>query len=557
MLQSDHHPALGGAASRGELKARIALAVLALLLGSLLIRLVGLGSPPEFDEMYTVLAAHGWLTDGEPRIAEGVYDRALAYTVLVARFFDWFGESVVVARLPSMIAGSLLVVAVFLWTRAVAGNVAAWIAAAFVALAPSSIQVSQLARFYVLQGLVFWLAAIGVYFVCTRRFEVRTTIPIAIACGLAFLLALHLQVLTAIGLVGLLLWVAVVVGVPPLLSLRARPALFHGTIAVLLLLGAATLAAAFFSGALEALIHRYRYTPLHGAAVRNEIWFYHMSLIERYPSLWPLFPITALLAIATKPRVALFCLSVFVPGFVLLSFGGMKNLRYLSFLLPFLFVIWAIALAGLLAVLRDAVVSITDRALQATAPDLPRRPARWVLIAGCIAFLILSNGAPARTVLLPFGITLTPEGAPVDWAAARETLQPRVDAASIVLTNEELAVLYYLGRFDVTLSGSRLSELADDAEFSRDDRTGRPVISRPESVELIMACYPDGLLLTNTNKWRHPAQLDNQVADLFERYAEPVEVPRGSRIVAYAWGQTDIDPPPDGCPPPSSLRAPE
>ena len=118
-------------------------------------------------------------------------------------------------------------------------------------------------------------------------------------------------------------------------------------------------------------------------------------------------------------------------------------------------------------------------------------------------------------------------------------------------------MLYYLGRFDVTLSGSRLSELADDAEFSRDDRTGRPVISRPESVELIMACYPDGLLLTNTNKWRHPAQLDNQVADLFERYAEPVEVPRGSRIVAYAWGQTDIDPPPDGCPPPSSLRAPE
>jgi hypothetical protein len=72
-----------------------------------------------------------------------------------------------------------------------------------------------------------------------------------------------------------------------------------------------------------------------------------------------------------------------------------------------------------------------------------------------------------------------------------------------------------------------------------------------------MACYPDGLLLTNTNKWRNPAQLDNQVADLFERFAEPVDVPRGSRIIAYAWGQTDIDPPPGGCPPLSSLRAPE
>lgn len=191
MLQSDHHPALGGAASRGESKARIALAVLALLLGSLLIRLVGLGSPPEFDEMYTVLAAHGWSIDGEPRIAEGLYDRARLFTMIVAWFFNGLGESIVVARLPSVIAGSLLVVAVFLWTRAVAGNLAAWIAALFVALAPISIQVSQFARFYALQGLVFWLSAIGVYAVCTRRFDYRTTILLVIACGLGFLFALH------------------------------------------------------------------------------------------------------------------------------------------------------------------------------------------------------------------------------------------------------------------------------------------------------------------------------------------------------------------------------
>ena len=63
--------------------------------------------------------------------------------------------------MPSVIAGSLLVVAVFLWTRSVAGSLAAWIAALFVALAPISIQVSQFARFYALQGLVFWLAATG------------------------------------------------------------------------------------------------------------------------------------------------------------------------------------------------------------------------------------------------------------------------------------------------------------------------------------------------------------------------------------------------------------
>jgi 4-amino-4-deoxy-L-arabinose transferase-like glycosyltransferase len=558
MLRSDHHAVRGfdEAAAPADSVAKIAFAILALFVGSLLIRLVNLDSPPEFDEMYTVLAAHGWSIDGEPRIAEGLYERARLYTMIVAWFFNGLGESVVVARLPSVIAGSLLVVAVFLWTRSVAGSLAAWIAALFVALAPTTIQVSQFARFYALQGLVFWMAAIGVYFICTRRFDFRTTIPIAIACGLALLFALHLQVLTAIGLAGLLLWATVAVGVPVLLSLRARPALLWGTIATLLLLGAATLAVALFSGVLGGLIEEYRFTPLHALPVRNQVWFYHVALIERYPSLWPLYPLAALLAIAIRPRAALFCLSVFVPGFVLLSFGGMKQFKYLSFLLPFLFVIWATALAGVLAVLREAVVSITDRALQAVAPDVPRRPARYVLIAGCITFLILANGAPARTLLLPFGVQLTPEGAPVDWAAAREMLQPRIDGASIVLTNEELAVLYYLGRFDVTVSGSRLSEIEDGQEFSPDDRTGRPVVSTAESVARIMACFPNGLLLTNTSKWRNPAQIDNRVADLVERHAEPVDVPRGSRIVAFAWGQTDIDAPADACAALSGLRAP-
>ena len=194
------------------------------------------------------------------------------------------------------------------------------------------------------------------------------------------------------------------IGLPALLSLRARPLAFWGTIAALVLVGAAALAAAVLSGLLGELIQQYRYTPLHALPVRNQIWFYHLAMIERYASLWPLFPVAALLAIATRPRAALFCLSVFVPGFLLLSFGGMKQFKYLCFLLPFLFVIWAIALAELFAFLRQAVVSITDRALQAVAPNLPRRPARYVLIAGCIGFLLLANGAPARTLLLPFGI---------------------------------------------------------------------------------------------------------------------------------------------------------
>ena len=80
-----------------------------------------------FDELYHVLAAQGWLEHGEPRIAEGTYDRVLGFTILVAWFFDLFGVSLAVGRLPSVIACSLLVVLIFCWTWYRVGSSAAWI----------------------------------------------------------------------------------------------------------------------------------------------------------------------------------------------------------------------------------------------------------------------------------------------------------------------------------------------------------------------------------------------------------------------------------------------
>ena len=151
-----------------------------LFAAAVLIRLIDLDHLPRNDELYTVLAARGWLTDGVPRIADGIYDRAELYTILVAQFFRVLGESLVVARLPSLLAGSGLVVAVFLWTRSVAGNAAAWIAALFVCLSPLEIQLSQYARFYTLFGLLFWLGATGIYALVEQQVSSRTAPPLAV-----------------------------------------------------------------------------------------------------------------------------------------------------------------------------------------------------------------------------------------------------------------------------------------------------------------------------------------------------------------------------------------
>ena len=101
-----------------------------------------------------------------------------------------------------------------------------------------------------------------------------------------------------------------------------------------------------------------------------------------------------------------------------------------------------------------------------------------VLLAGALGFLLLANAATIRTVALLADVTVPPEQPRTNWPAAREALEPWLKRADIVVTTEELGHLYFLGRYDVRFSPSKLGELGDmeQREFGLDHRTGRPVI---------------------------------------------------------------------------------
>jgi 4-amino-4-deoxy-L-arabinose transferase-like glycosyltransferase len=531
MFQNTVHGSVGKQVEASGIILPVALLfVLSIVIGS-----IGLDHLPRNDELYTLLAARGWLTDGVPSIADGVYDRAQLYTILVAQFFQVFGESLVIARLPSLIAGGLLAVAVFLWTRAVAGNLAAWIAALFVCLSPLSIQMSQYARFYALFGLVFWLGAVGVYVLVERRWRWWTSLLIAAGSAACLALAIHLQALAAMGGIGLGVWLGLAVIIPWLWSQRHRPGrlwLLAGSGAVLLAVGAFV---AIQSGLAAALWDQYRYAPLHAAPRSNMVWFYQLAMIERYPTLWPIFPFTALLALAIRPRPSLFCCCIFVPAFGLLSLAAMKHFNYIFFVLPFLFVIWGISLAGVLETLWRWITQVTDHALTQIAPDLPRRPIRWVLIVGSLLFLIVSNGAPARTLLKPFGISLTTDETSNDWTPVKEALAPWLEQAPVVLTPNDLYALYYLEGYDVAVNPNLLSEMPGDPEFSLDPRTGRPVIATAASLRLLIDCYPEGLYVaddkTHPLPWAGTAELNETIRSEMT----PIDLPDEWRIFAFRW----------------------
>jgi hypothetical protein len=179
-------------------------APVALFLIGLAFYSINLDKAPRFDELYHMLGARGYLEYGEPRIAEGVYDRARYFTAAIASLFHAFGEGFVVGRLPAVVCGSLLVALLFVWVRSVAGQMAAWFAAIAYLVSPFAAQIFQEVRFYAPFTLLFWLAAMAVYAISTAEPPslgrlTRFTLAAAVCLGGA----LYLQPLTLIGVVGL------------------------------------------------------------------------------------------------------------------------------------------------------------------------------------------------------------------------------------------------------------------------------------------------------------------------------------------------------------------
>ena len=72
---------------------------------------------PIVDEVFHLLAARSWATDGTLAVADGEYTRAAGYTVAIGVLFSIFGEDLVLARAISVLTGALWVVAVFVWVK--------------------------------------------------------------------------------------------------------------------------------------------------------------------------------------------------------------------------------------------------------------------------------------------------------------------------------------------------------------------------------------------------------------------------------------------------------
>ena len=513
---------------------------------------VNLGHLPHPDELHHILAARGLIETGEPRIAEGLYTRGLLQTWLVAWSFDAFGVGLAAARVPSVVAIALLNGLFFVWLGREAGRAAAWVGTALWALSPFAIDTALFCRFYALQGLAFFIGCWLAYAAVVRARGLGWRLGLGLAALPFLALAVQLQPTTLLGLVGLGAWAAGALLLPWLGS-RAAPARTRLLAVLGLVLGGLlVLAGLHLGGQLAKLWAVYRSTPAFNEDSVGDFWFYHAWYSLLYPSLWPLVGVLGLAAVARWPRPTGFALVVFAVGFLLNSFAASKGLRYIFYTQIFLFVPWALGLVVLWQGLVGFVGGLTRRLGMTLQPLTGRGVAiARLLVAGALLFLVAANPAWLRSTLLLADATVPPEKPRTDWSAARAALRPWLETADVVVTTEELGALYFLGRYDVRFSPSKMGELApgERHEFGIDPRTGRPVIAENASVERLVACLDKGLVVGP----RHHlgmAILVNPALEAFLRgHARRLDLPPASRLYAFGWDHPNgWTPPPDaGC----------
>ena len=527
------------APSRGSWPSSLsaAAAPVALFLVAVAICLVRIDRQPEFDELYHVLAARGWLETGRFVIAEGEYNRTGLFTLLIGWLFKTFGESLPVARAPSVLAYALLVPSVFVWLKAKAGSMAAWIAAVLLLLSPFIVELGTFIRFYALQVLFFFVSVVLLYEAVTGNVGTPRRTVYAIGSVGLMACAVYLQVVTFVGIVGIAAWLALHYGWPWYRAASRRVRL----IAALCVLGAGLvlLAGLAEAGVLWKLAERFRAAPEFQQDTLNEFWFYHFWLVIYYPILWTGFPILLVAALARYPRPTQLAACIFITAFVLHSLAGPKDTRYLAYAFPFLFGIFGL---GVAAIWPDARAWLTG-AMWAALPQ-PRevRTREWVatgMLGAILAFVILANGATPRFFTMLADIRIPPQPPRTLWQEAAGDLKAWMAKSDVVITNDELDALYYLGTYDVLLHSSRLSELGEKRDFERDFRTGRPVIASPEALQLTRRCFRTGLVILDRSRL---ASARKGVAEILARDMTPVALRREWSIDAYVWNQTPTAP---------------
>jgi 4-amino-4-deoxy-L-arabinose transferase-like glycosyltransferase len=495
----------------------------AILLLAVLLRTSGLGSV-NFgpDEMFHVYAAKELMEGRPPTLPSGVsYDRALPYTRVLAAVGGLVGLTEWTARLPSVIFGLLTVIAVYVMGRAWYSNAAGLTAAFLVAVMPNAIALSREVRMYAAFQLLYLLAI----FLFMRGLEPqpqaehrqtggylgRLTAALninpfwLIACGVLILAAYEVHRLIVPAMTGPLAYV-LCMGVLSIVC-NGIPRAKYG-----LLLGAIALSAAaiviLWPELLREFVRVANYAPTWAAEDITNWRFYFQNLRADYPVIFGTLVLAAYYAFVQKPRVTLFlvcCLGVplLLHSLVLAS----KSDRYVSYLLPVMFLIWAPGITALVVFLHSKMVSALARHLRQGHASLLGGVLTTVSVLVALFMTPWFYGSTKAYLLgLPFStITAHP-----NWKAALEHVRTHARAGEVVIAPFGLLARYYGPPIPVYhLNENMISDilnhnLKDERGRLLEYTSGAPVISDVGTLRTTLAGHQGAWLVTERSRFHTP-----------------------------------------------------
>ena len=433
---------------------------------------------PEYDELLHIMSARGINATGLPAIADGFYTRAELYTRLVAWMTAGKDDELLWGRLPAVFFGVVLSTLLGYYVTRRAGWLAGLGAAFVFVIAPLTLSAAVMVRFYTAHTLVVTVMLLLWFeLVSYRRSVTVTALMLASSLGLLWL-GMQLHELTKISLVSGL--AAIVV----LISYDQRDRLIRwwkaAPIVAVLLLTGITAVVLYATVTLDVISLLRGSVPLWSENKATAFSFYISALSVHLPFVWPIFPLLAVLALMDKTRLALFCLVVLGCALIINSLAAQKATRYFYHAFPMICIVWGLGLQKL-AELGSTLVQ----------NRINLRPIAAVLVVlGVLGLCLLSTNEVKRGIKLVLGREIVDESLPVlqepDWLLARDVVNKELPSIDTVVVTSAVKGLYAFGRYDYELSATVVQETVSGEEFGLDPRTGRRVISQPESVLQIM-----------------------------------------------------------------------
>ena len=179
-----------------------------------------------------------------------------------------------------------------------------------------------------------------------------------------------------------------------------------------------------------------------------------------------------------------------------------------------------------------------------------RRPIAILVTALILSFVLLTNPGFTQIGKLRHGqlsrVDYTGEGRALSyagWESSADLLRSLISKVDVVVTANSLQMLYHVGDYDYAIQPSKIPEVEPPEEFGIDSRTGRPTISRRESLESVVAAHDTGIVIGERKRWEHESEgVTSDAADFVYARMEHFPIPGAPGLVVYRWGENTGSP---------------